>query len=237
MEHHRRGVYLRAFFGAVALAFLLPASALADRGPAVTNGGQMRTTVTIDGKQRSVPLPLQHTDVQAEVAGVVASVEVTQHFFNPLDRPIEAVYVFPLPNRAAVHAMTITVGNRVIEGLVKKRDEAKKIYQRAKRQGRTAALLDQERPNIFTQSVANIMPGDRIKVTIRYVEDLIPEKGLYEFVFPMVVGPRYVGGGKSSGATGAAAGAGTPTASRMRRVLHRNYWKKACGPGMTSPSG
>lgn len=159
----------------------------------VTNGGYMQTQ-TSDGQ--AVVLPLKHTDVQAEVAGFVASVQVTQHFQNPSKKPIEAIYVFPLPHRSAIYDMTIQVGKRTIKGIVKKRQEARQIYDQAKAAGKTAALLEQERPNIFTQSIANILPGDQIKVTLRYVEDLAPEGGRYEFSFPMVVGPRYVGGGE-----------------------------------------
>jgi Ca-activated chloride channel homolog len=183
--------------------------------PQVTNGGYMQTVV--DGQ--SVPLPLRHTDVKGEISGFVASVQVTQHFGNPYKKPIEAVYVFPLPHRSAVYDMTIQVGKRTIKGVVKKRVEARQIYDRAKAQGKTAALLEQERPNIFTQSIANIMPGDDIKVAIRYVEDLMPQDGRYEFAFPMVVGPRYVGGGEAlPGKSGAGWGKDTtriPDASRI----------------------
>jgi len=107
---------------------------------------------------------------------------------------IEAVYVFPLPNRAAVDDMEIHVGERTIKGLIKKRDEARRIYEEAKRAGHVAALLDQERPNIFTQSVANILPGNRIEVKIRYFEALPYVDNDYTFSFPMVVGPRFIPG-------------------------------------------
>jgi Ca-activated chloride channel homolog len=165
---------------------------LASRRPEVSNGGLLQTTV--GGK--AVVLPLAHTDVQAEIAGVVASVIVTQQFHNPYATPIEAVYVFPLPHEAAVHGMTITIGKRTIRGVVKRREQARAIYNRARAQGRTAALLDQERPNIFTQAVANIMPKEKILVRIQYTEALPSTDGLYEFAFPMVVGPRYVSGGE-----------------------------------------
>ncbi|CAN1209816.1 VIT domain-containing protein [Tumidithrix helvetica PCC 7403] len=145
-----------------------------------------------DGKQQV--FPLKHTEVKANVTGNVSRVEVTQTFQNPFDRPLEAIYVFPLPDEAAVDEMEIKIGDRVIKGNIKKRDEAKAIYDRARQQGRTAALLDQERDNIFTQSLANIKPGEQIDVTIRYTESLKFEKGNYEFVFPMVVGSRYIPG-------------------------------------------
>jgi Ca-activated chloride channel family protein len=138
----------------------------------------------VDGKQQV--FPLQHTEVMAKVAGNVSRVEVTQTFTNPFKEPLEAVYKFPLPEDAAVDDMEIKVGDRIIRGLIKKREEAKQIYQQAKEQGKTAGLLEQERDNIFTQSLANIKPGEKIDVTIRYTNSLKFEKGDYEFVFPML---------------------------------------------------
>ncbi|MGA9383152.1 MAG: after-VIT domain-containing protein, partial [Phormidium sp.] len=108
--------------------------------------------------------------------------------------PLEAIYVFPLPDEAAVDDMEIKIGDRIIKGNIKKREEAKEIYDRARQEGRTAGLLEQERDNIFTQSLANIKPGEKIDVTIRYTDSLKFTGGNYEFVFPMVVGPRYIPG-------------------------------------------
>jgi len=142
--------------------------------------------------------PLQHTDVQVDVSGFIARVTLTQQFANPFEEPIEAVYTFPMSDRAAVDAMTMKVGDRTIKGTIKRREEAKRIYQQARDAGKAASLLDQERPNIFTQSVANILPGDEIAITISYVEYLKYEDGEYEFSFPMVVGPRYIPGGPPS---------------------------------------
>jgi len=136
--------------------------------------------------------PLKHTDVRAEVAGFLARVRVTQEFHNPLSERIEAVYVFPLSADAAVDEMTITAGERTIRGQIKTREEARQIYEKARAAGHLASLLDQERPNIFTQSVANLQPGETVKVQISYVEFLNYEDGRYQFVFPTVVGPRYV---------------------------------------------
>ncbi|GET35323.1 vault protein inter-alpha-trypsin subunit [Microseira wollei NIES-4236] len=138
--------------------------------------------------------PLKHTEVQAKVAGNLSRVEVTQKFQNPFTATLEAVYVFPLPDEAAVDDMEIKIGDRIIKGNIKKREEAVAIYEQAKQQGRTAGLLEQERDNIFTQSLANIKPGEEIDVTIRYTDSLKFEGGDYEFVFPMVVGPRYIPG-------------------------------------------
>ncbi|MEH1881973.1 MULTISPECIES: VIT domain-containing protein [unclassified Nostoc] len=138
--------------------------------------------------------PLKHTEVLAKIAGNLSRVEVIQSFENPFTEPLEAVYVFPLPDEAAVDDMEIKIGDRIIKGNIKKREEAVAIYEKAKQEGRTAGLLEQERDNIFTQSLANIKPGEQIDVTIRYTESLKFEGGNYEFVFPMVVGPRYIPG-------------------------------------------
>lgn len=141
-----------------------------------------------------LPLPIERTSVRADVTGFMARVEVEQHFGNPFPDAIEAVYLFPLPPNAAVDAMTLTIGSRTIRGVIKTREDAQRIYQRARAEGRTASLLTQERPNIFTQSVANILPGDAIVVKISYVQDIAYDDGTYTFNFPMVVGPRFIPG-------------------------------------------
>ncbi|MEG4504320.1 VIT domain-containing protein [Microcoleus sp. F6_B4] len=138
--------------------------------------------------------PLKQTQVKAKIAGNISRVEVVQKFENPFPDSLEAVYVFPLPDEAAVDDMEITIGDRTIKADIKRREEALEIYEQARKQGRTAGLLEQERDNIFTQSLANIKPGEKIEVTIRYTESLKFAGGDYEFVFPMVVGPRYISG-------------------------------------------
>jgi Ca-activated chloride channel family protein len=155
--------------------------------------------------------PLKHTDVKAEISGFLSRVVVTQEFENPFTEKIEAVYTFPLPQNAAVDDMTMIVGDRTVRGKILRREEAQAVYEAAKSNGQTASLLDQERPNIFTQSVANILPGEQIKITISYVETLKYEDGAYEFVFPMVVGPRYVPGS----ATGAKGNGFAPDTDRV----------------------
>ncbi|AFZ60286.1 after-VIT domain-containing protein [Anabaena cylindrica FACHB-243] len=144
--------------------------------------------------QQPIAFPLKHTEVKAQVVGNISRVEVTQSFENPFTTTLEATYIFPLPDEAAVDDMLIRIGDKMIKGSIKKRQEAQQIYEQAKQQGRTAGLLEQERDNIFTQSLANIQPGEQIDVIIRYTESLKFEGGNYEFVFPMVVGPRYIPG-------------------------------------------
>ncbi len=145
-----------------------------------------------------VECPLKHTDVEAEVSGFIARVTVTQTFQNPLQETIEAIYVFPLPHEAAVDDMTMVLGDRRIVGRIERRAQARAIYEAALRQGATAALLEQERPNIFTQSVGNIDPGETIRIEISYVDVLAYDLGTYTFRFPMVVGPRYMPGAPTS---------------------------------------
>src|SRR5256884_5125940 len=147
--------------------------------------------------------PLKHTDVKAEISGFLPRVRVTQEFENPFKEKIEAVYTFPLPQNAAVDDMTMIVGDRTVKGKILRREEAQAVYEAAKSNGQKAGLLDQERPNVFTQSVANILPGEQIKITVSYVETLKYEAGSYEFSFPMVVGPRYIPGNETGAQTNA----------------------------------
>src|SRR5687768_1722345 len=167
-------------------------------GP-VTEG----TLLAIDKQGNpSQECPLKHTDVKAEITGFMARVTVSQEFHNTAPDKIEAVYVFPLPHMAAVDRMDMYVGGRHIKGDIKRREEARAIYEAARDAGKMAALLDQERPNMFTQHVANIRAGEKVRIEISYVERLKYEDGEYEWVFPMVVGPRYIPGtptGKAGG--------------------------------------
>jgi len=138
--------------------------------------------------------PLKNTAVHLDISGFIARVNVRQEFENSYTEAIEAVYTFPLSHNGAVDQMTMTIGDRVVRGKVLKREEARAAYEAAKSEGRAASLLDQERPNIFTQAVANIMPGEKVLIDISYVETLAYEDGSYEFVFPMTVAPRYIPG-------------------------------------------
>jgi len=134
---------------------------------------------------------LQGTEVEAKVSGFVARVSVEQTFANPFDHPVEAVYLFPLPDDAAVDAMELRAGSRVVRAEIMRREQARESYEDARDRGVLASLLEQERPNLFRQSVANIAPGDEIRVTLHYTQALPYEEGSYRFVYPMVAGPRY----------------------------------------------
>ncbi len=136
-------------------------------------------------------LPLKKTDARVRIAGVIAEIELRQMYRNTGDQVLEAIYVFPGSTRAAVHGLTMRVGERSIEARIAEKEAAKQEYEEAKAAGQTAALLEQERPNVFRMSVGHILPGDDVAVTLRYTELLVPTDRVYEFVFPTVVGPRY----------------------------------------------
>ncbi len=148
---------------------------------------------TADG--RALPCaPLLSTDAYFQVSGMVARARVVQTFRNTSQGWVEGVYVFPLPENAAVDRLTMRVGERVIEGEIRERGEAKRTFEHARAGGRRAALVDQERPNIFTSRVANIGPGEEVAVELEYQQTLRFEGGRYSMRFPMVVGPRYIPG-------------------------------------------
>jgi Ca-activated chloride channel homolog len=136
-------------------------------------------------------LPLKGTQVDVKISGVIADVVVTQHYRNEGQRPIEAKYIFPGSTRAAVHAMNVRLGERLISAQIREKQRARLEYDNAKREGKTTALLEQERPNVFSMNVANILPGDDVRVELKYTELIAPDAGQYRFVFPTVVGPRY----------------------------------------------
>jgi Ca-activated chloride channel family protein len=174
-----------------------------------------------EGKE-VVDFPLVHTRVLAQVSGDVARVEVTQYYANPSKDRLEAVYTFPLPPNAAVTDMLFRIGSRVVLSEVHRREEAKQVYERAKQEGRAAALTEQERPNLFTQSVANVPPGETVAVVLRYVHEVPFDDGRYLFHFPTTVGPRYVPGEPVQGAGGPGRSPDTdrvPDASRVTPPL------------------
>ena len=176
--------------------------------------GSGTLVATPPGSTQLVPVPLKHTDVSASIGGYVATVNVKQQFHNPYDGKIEAVYVFPLPSNAAVNEFLMTVGERKIRGIIRERQEAEKLYAEARRGGYVASLLTQERPNVFTQKVANIEPGKQIDIDIRYFHTLAYADGWYEWDFPMVVGPRFNPPGSTDGV--GAVGQGSRGASGQR---------------------
>ena len=143
------------------------------------------------GETSADVMPLKSTNVRATIAGVIADVVVTQTYSNAGGVPLEATYVFPGSTRAAVYGMQMKIGDHLLKAKVQPRQEARRTYEQAKTEGRSASLLEQHRPNVFQMNVANIMPGDTVEVELRYTELLVPESGEYSFIYPTVVGPRY----------------------------------------------
>ncbi len=138
--------------------------------------------------------PILRTDVTLAVAGTIERATVRQHFVNPSSHWLEGVYVFPLPEQSAVDHLVMEIGARRVVGQIKPREEAKKVYEQAAAAGQHASLVESERPNIFTTSVANIGPGERIVVEIQYQDRVDIDAGTYRLRFTMVVGPRYIPG-------------------------------------------
>ncbi len=157
----------------------------------ITRGMLLFRTQTPD---RFLPAPLQHTDVSMTVTGPIVRAVVTQRFTNSSATWMEGLYVFPLPDQAAVDHLRMQIGERLVEGQIQERGEAKRTYERAKHHGQRAALVEQDRPNLFTTSVANIAPGETVAVTIEYQDTLRPDGDTFRLRFPMVVGPRYIPG-------------------------------------------
>ncbi|MBQ9474285.1 MAG: TonB family protein [Bacteroidales bacterium] len=176
------------------LAFMLPVAMLCaqgyDEAPTKTESPYF---VVISDHGETDALPLKSTTVDATVVGSIADVTVRQTYVNSGKHPLEAIYTFPLSTRAAVYAMQMTIGTRTITAKIEEKKKAREDYEKAKEEGKRASLLEQSRPNVFTMNVSNIMVGDTIEVLLRYTELLVPEKGVYSFVYPTVVGPRYTG--------------------------------------------
>lgn len=136
--------------------------------------------------------PLKSTEVTTNINGVIAETYVVQTYVNEGDKPINAQYVFPTSSTATVHGMTMEIGSHRVTATIKEKEEAKEEYEEAKEEGKSASLLEQRRPNVFTMDVANVMPGDTARIELHYTELVVTREGVCEFVFPTVVGPRYV---------------------------------------------
>lgn len=179
----------------VSLVLALAVFIISVEANAATAGDPGQGTLLLrDDTGERAAAPLLSTDVHMDVTGMVARVQVTQRFANPTAQWREGVYVFPLPDQAAVDHLTMRVGERVIEGQIKERTEARRTYENAKAEGRKTTLLEQERPNMFTTSVANIGPGEEIVVALEYEETLRYGDGAFRLRFPLAITPRYIPG-------------------------------------------
>ena len=171
---------------------LLQSTDAAARGDSPPADKTLSPYFFVEGGDPSIDrLPLKDTRVDVAIAGVIADVTVRQVYENHGTRPIHIRYVFPASTRAAVHGMTMTVGNVRTVATIRERERAAREFEAARSEGKSASLLEQSRPNVFTLKLANVMPGDTVVVELKYTELLVPTDGLYEFVYPTVVGPRY----------------------------------------------
>ncbi len=183
----------RGWISGVALAgvCLVPRAAQASAEASDTDK-TLSPYFVVEGADPNVEaLPLESTKVDVQVTGVIAEVTVTQAYKNAGKKPINAQYVFPASTRAAVHGMRMQVRDQIIEAQIKEKRQAAQVFEAAKQEGKSASLLEQSRPNVFTMKVANVMPGDHLEVSLRYSELLVPTGGVYELDYPTVVGPRY----------------------------------------------
>jgi Ca-activated chloride channel family protein len=190
-------------------------------GPPMRLGDAEQGSLLLRTEREGVylPAPILETEVHIRVAGLLARATVTQRFHNPTGEWLEGVYVFPLPDAAAVDGLRMIVGERIIEGKIEEREEAKRVYTEARAQGRKASLVEQERPNIFTTSVANIGPEEDVEIVIEYQEDLHYQGGRFELRFPMVVGPRFIPGAEGiEGFDGTGWGRNTRQAPDAERI-------------------
>ena len=215
MSHRPRWRRLLAALIAPAFALLMT-EPVAAQSAAVDDSRTLSPYFVVDGATGNAALPLKSTRADVTISGVIADVVVTQVYRNEGEMPIEARYVFPASSRAAVYALRLRVGDRVVDAQIREKQQARAEFAQARREGKSAALLEQQRPNVFTMAIANVMPGDEIAVDLRYTETIVPTEGTYRFVFPTVVGPRYNGG--ADGSTGGEGGAAAPTESHKREA-------------------
>jgi Ca-activated chloride channel family protein len=183
---------LRHFVLAVVISALVPPLDAAAPGESPRAERTLSPYFFVEGGDPAVDrMPLKDTRVDFAIAGVIADVTVRQVYENRGTRPIHARYVFPASTRAAVYGMTMTVGDVRTVATIRERQRATREFEAAKREGKSASLLEQSRPNVFSMKLANVLPGDTVVVELKYTELLVPTDGVYEFVYPTVVGPRY----------------------------------------------
>src|SRR5262245_11555644 len=199
------------------LAVVVVSSSGAQESPPRVTHGSLLVKTHVAGPPDEVPAV--RTEVRMRITGPIAQVAVTQEFLNPTAGWLEGVYVFPLPEGAAVDAMRLQVGARVIEGQIREREEARQTYRQAQQSGKKASLLEQDRPNVFTMSVANVGPSEAVVVDIEYQEVVRYDRGEFRVRFPMVVGPRYIPGTTPvAGATGTGWGTNTTAVPDAERI-------------------
>jgi len=204
---------------AVPLLLIVPLIALAE-GPSPTEA--QIGSLLWQMEQGYSTATLINTDVELQISGLVARVSVRQEFRNEGAEWVEGTYVFPLPDKAAVDRMRLHIGDRFIEGDIQEKQRARKTYEQAKQAGKKASLVQQQRANLFTTSVANVAPGELVVVEIEYLEDVRYEDGRFSIRFPMTLTPRYIPDSRCPTRSGTA-GPGIPIECRMRLLLRRRW--------------
>lgn len=186
---------LLCFLGALLMLVTFPAPPVHAEEERTQAGGQTGAPYFyVETQDVSVDcFPLKKTSVTADINGVIADIHVVQSYANEGTSPINACYVFPASTKVTVHGMQMQIGNQLVTAKIKEKEDAKKEFEEAKEEGKSASLLSEERPNVFTMNIANIMPGDNVSVDLHYTELITPTDGVYQFVYPTVSGPRYVG--------------------------------------------
>lgn len=183
-----------AFLGALLIFMSIPIQPVHADEPSAENGDKTGAPYfyveTADPSTDS--FPLKKTSVTADINGIIADTHVLQTYANEGTNPINASYVFPASTKVTVHGMQMQIGNQLVTAQIKEKEEAQEEFEEAKEEGKSASLLSEERPNVFSMNVANIMPGDQVAIDLHYTELITPTEGTYQFVYPTVVGPRYI---------------------------------------------
>ena len=154
-------------------------------------GSERSPYFEIRGEKNADSFPLKSSHSAVTITGPIARVKLTQTYLNEGDATIDATYLFPSSSGAAVHGMTMKIGERVIVAEIQEKAKARETFEKAKKENKSASLLTQKRPNLFTMEVAQILPGDKLTLTLSYSEIIIPNSGTYEFLIPSAIGPRY----------------------------------------------
>jgi Ca-activated chloride channel family protein len=188
-QHTRLLAFFCLVFAIIFAASQMNARAEGYMKPGDAKSGTLLFKAVEEGQY--VQAPLLGTDIDVTVSGPTARTRITQHFYNPSDGWVEGVYVYPLPENSAVDTLKMVIGERIVVGEIKERQEAKRVYEEAKAEGKKAALMEQERPNVFTNSVANIGPGEAVVVQIEYQQTVPQSAGGFSLRVPLVVAPRY----------------------------------------------
>lgn len=190
----KRNSKFLAFLGALLIFMSIPIQPVHADEPRAENGDKTGAPYfyveTADPSADS--FPLKKTSVTADINGMIADIHVLQTYANEGTNPINASYVFPASTKVTVHGMQMQIGNQLVTAQIKEKEEAQEEFEEAKEEGKSASLLSEERPNVFSMNVANIMPGDQVVIDLHYTELITPTEGTYQFVYPTVVGPRYI---------------------------------------------